>query len=90
MRRVTARMAFASAEAETRCLVTRLGSELDALDVEKLLPVGLIPDDFGQHPLSLSPSSEELDHLLDLGANDSPDNMWRFQPSRVRRAVRLA
>jgi hypothetical protein len=59
-------MAFASAEAETRCLVTRLGSELDALDVEELLPVGFGSDDLGKHPLSLSPSPEELDHLLDL------------------------
>ena len=55
-------------------LVQRLAAELDALDVEKLLPVGLIPDDLGKHPLSLSPSPEELDYLLDLGANDSPDN----------------
>ena len=34
----------------------------------------LIPYDLSKHPLSLSLSPEELDHLLDLGANDSPDN----------------
>jgi hypothetical protein len=36
--------------------------------------VGLIPDDLGKHPLGLSPSPEELDHLLDLRVNDSPDD----------------
>jgi hypothetical protein len=65
------------AETRGRCrsgaLVQRLAAELDALDAE-FVPTGLISDDLGQHPLSLSPSPEELDHLLDLGANDSPDD----------------
>lgn len=38
------------------------------------LPVGLVLDDFGEHLLSLSPSSEDVDHLLDPRANDSPDD----------------
>jgi hypothetical protein len=64
--------------AESSCrsgaLVQRLAAELDALDAELLPPVGLIRDDLGKHPLGLVPSPEELDHLLDLGANDSPDD----------------
>jgi hypothetical protein len=55
-------------------LVQRLAPEFDAFDVEELMPVRLIPDDLGQHPLGLVPAPEELDYLLDLGANDSPDD----------------
>jgi hypothetical protein len=31
----------------------------------------LIPDNLGQHPLGFVAAAEELDYLLDLGANDS-------------------
>ena len=70
-----------------RCrLVERLRAELNALDAELFEPFGLIAKNLGQHPLGFMPAREELDHLLDLGANDSQTTMPKpcgGQPSRL-------
>jgi hypothetical protein len=49
--------------------------------------VWLIAHDLGKHPLGLVPAPEELDHLLDLGTNDSPHDHRELRVVQVKAPV---
>jgi hypothetical protein len=68
-------------------LVQRLAAEFDALDAEHVLPVRLITHDHGKHPLGLMTATEELDHLLDFGTNDSPHDHRKLRIVQVQAPV---
>jgi hypothetical protein len=57
------------------------------LDAEHVLPARLIADDFGKDELGLVPTPEELDHLLDLGTNDSPHDHRELRVVQVEARV---